>query len=109
MNYKEKDNVLPQPTISRTNTNSRSPILKRAVLLVAALGLGSYFCNIFTGNVAIHAATQWYHDDGDSCPQADILVPQANSALWNSLGAVYASDDFKTRAVDWLGGAVRVP
>jgi len=109
MNNKENDNVLPQPTISRTNTNSRFPILKRTVFLVAALGLGFYFSNIFTENVAIHAVTQWYHGDGDSCPQADVLVPQANSILWNSLGAIYASDNFKTRAVDWLGGAVRVP
>jgi hypothetical protein len=84
------------------------PIVKCAVVLVAALGLGFYF-NIFMENVAIHAVTQWYYGDGDSCPQVDVLVPQANGALWNFLGAIYASNDFKTRAVDWLGGAVRVP
>ena len=109
MNNSEKDNVLPQPTTSRPSTNSRFPRLKRAVVLLAVLGLGSYFFSILAENVAIHAVTRWYHGDGDSCPQVDVLVPQANGALWNSLGAVYASDDFKTRAVDWLGGAVRVP
>ena len=103
MNNSEKDNVLPLPTtISRPNTN---PILKRAAFLVAVLGLSFYFSNIFTENVA----TYWYRSDGESCPQADVLIPQAHSALWNSLGAAYASENFKTRAVDWLGGAVRVP
>ena len=113
MKNKEKDNVLPQPTISRPNltpkTTSRFPILKRrAVFLVAVLGLGSYFFNIFTENVAIHAVTQWYRGDGESCPQVDALVPQANGALWNSLGMAYASNDFKIRAAEWLGGAVRI-
>ena len=104
MSNREKDHVFPQPTCH--TTTSRFPILKRAVVLLAVLGLGSYFS--FAGNVAIDAATQWYHGDGESCPQADILVPQANGALWNTLGAVYASDDFKIRAIDWLGGAVRI-
>ena len=106
MNNSEKDNVLPQPTISLPNTNSKFSMLKHAVFLMAVLGLGSYFSSDFTD---IHAVTQWYRGDGESCPQADVLVPQANGALWKSLGAVYASDNFKARAVDWLGGAVRVP
>ena len=109
MNDKEKDNVLPQPTTSRSRTTSRFPISKRAVFFVAVLGLGSYFSNIFTENVIIHAATQWYRGDGESCPQADVLVPRAHGALWNSLGVAYASDNFKNKAIDWLGGAVRVP
>ena len=113
MNNREKDNVLPQPTTSRPNltpkTTSRFPILKRhrAVFLVVVLGLSSYFSNIFTENVAT-PLTQWYRDGGESCPQADVLVPQANGPLWNSLSAVYASDNFKVRAVNWLGGAVRI-
>ena len=107
MKNREKDSVLSQPTISRPKTTSRFSIFKRAVVTFAVLGLGSYFS--FTENVAIHGVTQWYRGDGESCPQADVLVPQANGALWNSLGALYTSDDFKTRAVDWLGGAVRVP
>ena len=106
MNNSEKDNILPQSTISRPKTIFRFPILKRAVVILAVLGLGFYLS--FTESVAIHVG-QSYHGDGESCPQADVLVPQANGALWNSLGALYTSDDFKTRAVDWLGGAVRIP
>ncbi|EMD39065.1 hypothetical protein CERSUDRAFT_112759 [Gelatoporia subvermispora B] len=43
------------------------------------------------------------------CPQAAPLLPQKNGALWEKLGETYGSEAFLTRAVDWLGGAVRVP
>ncbi|KAG0709347.1 hypothetical protein DFH29DRAFT_1027583 [Suillus ampliporus] len=45
----------------------------------------------------------------DLCPQADELVPEKNGAIWESIGHTYGTDEFKTRAVDWLGGAVRIP
>ena len=45
----------------------------------------------------------------DLCPQASVVVPQKNGELWKSLGKTYDSDAFKARAVEWLGGAVRVP
>ncbi|OBZ74012.1 Carboxypeptidase S [Grifola frondosa] len=43
------------------------------------------------------------------CPQVSSLVPEKNAELWNSLGETYETDAFVTRAVGWLGGAVRVP
>ncbi|KAI0766929.1 carboxypeptidase S [Trametes elegans] len=43
------------------------------------------------------------------CPQASVVVPEKNSALWKSLGNTFDSDTFKARAIEWLGGAVRVP
>ena len=100
MNHREKINVLPQSTTSHPKATSRFSI---PVVILAVLGLGSYFSG--TRDAAV---TQWSHGGGRSCPQADALVPQASGALWNTLGAVYASDDFRTRAVDWLGGAVRI-
>ncbi|KAI0731172.1 carboxypeptidase S [Earliella scabrosa] len=45
----------------------------------------------------------------EQCPQVSPIVPQKNAALWNSLGGTFGSDAFKARAVEWLGGAVRVP
>ncbi|KAH9000506.1 carboxypeptidase S [Lactarius akahatsu] len=40
---------------------------------------------------------------------ADILYPDRNALLWDSLGKYFSQDAFTSRAVEWLGGAVRVP
>ena len=43
------------------------------------------------------------------CPQVSAIVPEKNAGLWDSVGSTIGSDAFKARAVEWLGGAVRVP
>jgi hypothetical protein len=44
------------------------------------------------------------------CPQSDVLYPESHVQLWMSLGRDFDDDDaFMTRAVAWLGGAVRIP
>ena len=43
------------------------------------------------------------------CPQVSAVFPEKNAELWKSLGESYSSDAFKGRAIEWLGGAVRVP
>ena len=43
------------------------------------------------------------------CPQSDALYPESHAQLWKSLGHDYDGDAFLTRAVGWLGGAVRIP
>jgi hypothetical protein len=43
------------------------------------------------------------------CPQSDALFPESHAQLWKSLGHDYDGDAFLTRAVAWLGGAVRIP
>jgi len=43
------------------------------------------------------------------CPQVDELVPEKNGMIWGSLHHTYNTEEFKARAVDWLGGAVRIP
>ncbi|KAH9066865.1 hypothetical protein EDB87DRAFT_1678703 [Lactarius vividus] len=47
--------------------------------------------------------------DAKICPQADILYPDRNALLWDSLGKYFSQDAFTSRAVELLGGAVRVP
>lgn len=51
------------------------------------------------------------HQDVDlsSCPQLDALNPDRHAQLWESLGNDFDQDAFTKRAVDWLGGAVRIP
>ena len=48
------------------------------------------------------------------CPQSDdVLFPESHARLWKSLGRDFDDDGndaaFVTRAVAWLGGAVRIP
>jgi Gly-Xaa carboxypeptidase len=45
----------------------------------------------------------------DLCPQADELVPEKNGVIWESLQLTYGTEAFKAKAIDWLGGAVRIP
>src|SRR6266702_4149266 len=48
-------------------------------------------------------------NDAKTCPQADALYPDRHAPLWESLGKDLSQDAFTLRAVEWLGGAVRVP
>ncbi|KAG1760147.1 hypothetical protein EDD22DRAFT_955247 [Suillus occidentalis] len=49
-------------------------------------------------------------EDGvDLCPQVDEIVPEKNGVIWESLQQAYSTQEFKARAIDWLGGAVRIP
>ena len=43
------------------------------------------------------------------CPQESPLVPSANGELWKGLSDKYSTKEFLLEAVEWLGGAVRVP
>ncbi|KAF8273163.1 carboxypeptidase S [Lactarius quietus] len=48
-------------------------------------------------------------NDAKICPQTDALYPDRHRTLWESLGNDFSQDAFTLRAVEWLGGAVRVP
>ncbi|KAF8892084.1 carboxypeptidase S [Infundibulicybe gibba] len=50
-----------------------------------------------------------YTTKGDLCPQVDSLQPNKNNELWKALGRAIDTDEFKNRAILWLGGAVNVP
>ena len=43
------------------------------------------------------------------CPQAQEVLPLENLDIWNELGQTFRSHEFRQRAIDYLGGAVRVP
>ncbi|KAI6149798.1 hypothetical protein BKA82DRAFT_997879 [Pisolithus tinctorius] len=44
-----------------------------------------------------------------TCPQWDALYPIGNAHIDAELEAIYASTDFKLRAIDLLAGAIRIP
>jgi len=43
------------------------------------------------------------------CPQAEMLLPKKNAEVWDHMNKRIDTPAFKTSAVDWLAGAVRVP
>ncbi|KAG6857473.1 hypothetical protein H0H87_003540 [Tephrocybe sp. NHM501043] len=47
--------------------------------------------------------------DESRCVQSPVLFPAKNGALWDSVSSTFGTDTFKVKAVEWIGGAVRVP
>ncbi|KAK7686392.1 hypothetical protein QCA50_010616 [Cerrena zonata] len=43
------------------------------------------------------------------CAQASAVNPVKHAELWSSLDGIYATETFASRAIEWLGGAIRVP
>ena len=43
------------------------------------------------------------------CPQVNPITPTKHSAIWESFVERSTTDEYKTRAIEWLGGAVRIP
>jgi hypothetical protein len=55
----------------------------------------------------------WHHYEPSSldngCPQVDALAPQLGADLLANISDLLATDDFKTKTISWLSGAVQVP
>ncbi|KAG9312990.1 hypothetical protein JVU11DRAFT_6428 [Chiua virens] len=47
--------------------------------------------------------------NSDLCPQAPSLIPVKNNALWATLTEIYGTEGFRSKAVDWLSGAIQIP
>ena len=43
------------------------------------------------------------------CPQVNPITPTKHSAIWESFVERTTTSEYKTRAIEWLGGAVRIP
>ena len=79
-------------------------VVFRDSILPAAL------CGRASGNKGLHIDV-----DDDLCPQPASLVPstKTNADVWSTLvplsNGTYSSHAFHDRAINWLGGAVRIP
>ncbi|KAF7370753.1 Gly-X carboxypeptidase [Mycena sanguinolenta] len=59
-----------------------------------------------------HLASLRYHSEtalASLCPQVDTLVPQRGADVLANISDLLATPDFKTKAVNWLAGAVQIP
>lgn len=107
---------LPVPTsiepLSGKTSKPRFRILLRILLLTVVLGslwaAGVYenFCNHGKGNSPGFLPSKSH---AASCAQAEPLQPLKHDELWKNLSAIVGSSDFQSKAIDWLGNAVRIP
>ena len=73
-------------------------------LCLGLLGTGGFFSRTIAPNFAVSKP----HPTA-LCPQAKSIIPLKHSEVWESLVERSTTDEYKTRAIEWLGGAVRVP
>ncbi|KAG0709281.1 hypothetical protein DFH29DRAFT_1027230 [Suillus ampliporus] len=103
----EKTNEFLPGILPPRRTSSGGRILAlRTGLVVLAVFASTFLWRASYGIGPYHSHQQ---NNADICPQVSELIPESNGALWKTLGSTYETDAFKTRAVDWLGGAVRIP
>ncbi|KAJ3553616.1 hypothetical protein NM688_g3514 [Phlebia brevispora] len=123
----EKESLLPTTYSASDIERSQERLSKRQRRRYIATSLGLVLAAVSLALYVIHGSVpgcsgsrmKHHHDmsfmnfdsdvEQDLCPQPAPLTP--NTSLWSSIvedGGVYASDAFRTRAVDWLSGAVQV-
>ncbi|KAF8337821.1 hypothetical protein F5887DRAFT_983768 [Amanita rubescens] len=92
--------VAPAPSTKKTG--------RFRTLLIA---LGFILCTLKSISIASRGSTLLPHilESSNHCPQTGLILPRKNRKLWKDLGKTIGSNGFKARAVDWLGGAVRIP
>ena len=95
------------------------PCLDKAKLSVVVVILASFW--IFSGCMRVRIPLDLHHNtlldilmsfhekDAVRCPQVNVLMPQTNAPLWDSLNVELSTPEFKSKAIDWLAGSVRIP
>lgn len=92
---------------ARTTNISKAKAIAFKIALVTALAVSASTYFVKRPFKGFPVGT--LKDGVDLCPQADELVPEKNGVIWESLQQTYSTEMFKARAIDWLGGAVRIP
>jgi hypothetical protein len=105
----EKVDVLTTALVVQSARSKRSKwmALKLVALLATVFAVAFLHTNFL--NVKFLSAMSSSHGVAKLCPQSDALYPESHAQLWKSLGREFDEDAFMTRAVAWLGGAVRIP
>ena len=86
---------------------SKWTTLGLVVLLASVFTVASLRAGFLSGKLS--SAMSLSHSVTKLCPQSDALYPESHAQLWDSLGRDFDEQAFTTRAVEWLGGAVRIP
>ncbi|KAI0296515.1 carboxypeptidase S [Multifurca ochricompacta] len=107
VNNGEKVGILPTAAPASIKRPQRSKWRLLGFITLLVVGVAFRYTTKFgpfsyiPGQLGLH--------DPKLCPQSDALYPDRHAKLWESLGDDFNRDAFTKRAVEWLGGAVRVP
>lgn len=82
--------------------------LSLSAVLATVLHLCARNCDLGLRG-AVCASNEAGKSAKELCPQTKALVPSKHKELWEMVGASYDSPEFKDKAVEWLGGAVKIP
>ena len=106
----KKQNLAGLPTTIEVSKLDRPCGHKRTKALVIGLCLGVLAAAGFVLRTATPTFTVLepsVQAASALCPQAKPITPTKHSAIWESLIEKSATDEHKTRAIEWLSGAVR--
>lgn len=100
-------------TASPPRFSLRQRATRTSFWLTLLSGLALYLVHLFTrGHYfgSFGAGNKFVQEDVDAiCPQIGPLSPDVHSALLSTLEALYGTEEFRLKAFESLGGAVRVP
>ena len=106
----EKDGLLP--SVMPYNASSpRGSLSSLRATVYFAIALACTCTALWTLD-----ALRFIHDSSlgsitaaaDRCPQAPAVTPVKHAELWQSLNNTYNTKPFVSRAIEWLGGAIKV-
>ncbi|KAG6330630.1 hypothetical protein ID866_8460 [Astraeus odoratus] len=106
-NGKTTSETLPEPGGAQLSSNRLASVSIKAVAAAVVISLTlltTCICNhrhgpVYPHDLVVHGV----------CPQVSELVPERNQEIWEALGSTYSTEAFRSKAVDWLSGAVQVP
>ncbi|KAF4593099.1 hypothetical protein EYR38_008809 [Pleurotus pulmonarius] len=97
-----KGEYLPAPPLA----SQAKPFWSWRRLLVLFVACG--YTLLFVTRRELFPLKRGHHDE-ELCFQPTELTPIKNGDLWADIGTTIGTDAFKTKAIDWLARAVRVP
>lgn len=111
----EKDGSLLLPMAVPTGARQSSTRRKLSTafcVLLATVCAGVAVYTLAPQCAKAHFSTDVFSSEAQNaelCPQPVPLAPSKGAELWKALNDKYRTGEFLDDAVEWLGGAVRVP
>jgi Gly-Xaa carboxypeptidase len=97
-------NILPLQDASHTAPRTTRRRAHALIFVVVLLALAKLYVNFTLYDDVLH-----FNTAAAGCPQVDALVPERGAETLAAFSDLLATSDFKTKAINWLAGAVQVP
>ncbi|KAJ7767417.1 hypothetical protein DFH07DRAFT_1011128 [Mycena maculata] len=76
---------------------------------LVAIALTCFGLSVFSHSSYYFSRRPHLRDTAAGCPQVEALTPERGAELLGNISHLIGTADFKTKAIDWLAGAVQVP